>query len=115
MAVGVTSAPEADGAGADPGAGTGAGTGADAVAGGLRSSPQASLTSPPVPDHDELNRRGWDLLKLAEGWMLNPPKRKPDATSEPISEPISEAALPGVDPEAHGMRVRLEVRTMAPP
>ena len=53
------------------------------------------------------------MLKLAEGWMLNPPKRKPDATSGSISEPISGAALPGVDPEAHGMRVRLEVRTMA--
>ena len=93
VAVGITSAPEANGAGAD--------TAADA----RHSSPQASLNSPPVPERDELNRRGWDLLKRAEGWMLDPPRLKPGSTSE--------ASLPGFDAEAHGMRVHLEVQQMA--
>ena len=99
VAVGITSAPETDGTDANHGAG------ADTVAEALRSSPQASLISPPAPDKEELNRRGWDLLKRAEGWMLDPPALKPGSTSE--------ASLPGFDAEAHGMRVHLEVQKMA--
>ena len=99
VAVGITSAPETDGTDANHGAA------ADTVADAPRSSPQASLTSPPAPDKEELNRRGWDLLKRAEGWMLDPPALKPGSTSD--------ASLPGFDAEAHGMRVHLEVQKMA--
>ena len=109
VAVGIRSAPEADGTGAGTGAGTGPGTGADA----RRSSPQASRNSPLVPDKEELNRRGWDLLKHAEGWMLDPPKmHPPQLRSGSILGSISEAPLPGFDAEAHGMRVHLEVQQM---
>ena len=54
-----------------------------------------------------LNRRGRDLLKHAEGWMLDPPELKPWLSEAPLPGcPLPGCPLP--EAEAHGMRVQFE-------
>ncbi len=103
VSVGITSAPEPAGA-----------NGADASRQEAADVTHASLTPPPdmrTPDMKDLNRRAWDLLKRAEGYMLNPVEEHHTDAGDVVVEVDGERVvkiLPGFDAESHGMRISVE-------